>query len=53
METVLGHRLDKILQAVDGPFHFFQEPPGQNGELGRMVDCTPVKAVADLIEFAS
>ena len=53
-ETVSGHRLDKLLQAVGDPFRFPPEPPqDQSGKLERRVYYWPMEAVVVLIEFAS
>ena len=54
METVSGHRLNRLLQAVGDPFHFPPEPlQDQGGELKRTADYEPMEVVAVLIEFAS
>ena len=54
METVAGHRLDKLLRAVGDPFHFPPIPPqDQDGERESEIYYWPMGAVVVLIEFAS
>ena len=49
METVSGHHLSKLLQAVGDPFHFPLELP----QLETTVEYQPMKVAVALIEFAS
>ena len=54
IETVAGHRLDKLLQAVGDPFHSPPVPAqDQDGELEIKVHYWPMRTVLILIEFAS
>ena len=54
METVSGHRLNRLLQAVGDPLRFPPEPlQDQDGELERTTDYEPMEVVVVLIEFAS